>query len=152
MRAICFAVGLACRGGCPSGDTGALAAWQDLPTVWPPALAPAVPSRADNRGQVWTAVFAAVRCAMRLHVRILPRIFAGHETAKDLTLSPRAVARGEQIAVETGKSLSAVIEAQLLAIPTPGKGSEDYWPGPAFKRISRPGDRRSQYLNAKHRA
>jgi hypothetical protein len=69
---------------------------------------------------------------------------------KNLTLSAKAVARGEQIAAETGKSLSAVIEEQLLAAPDPGKDSTDYWTGPALKPISRPRDARSRFLSRKH--
>ena len=71
---------------------------------------------------------------------------------KNLTLSSKAVARGEQIAAETGKSLSAVVEAQLMAIPAPGAKGEDYWPGPALKPLARRGDRRSLYLKRKHGA
>jgi len=70
---------------------------------------------------------------------------------KNLSLSPRAIARGEEIAAETGKSLSSVIEQQLLAIPTPGTRAEDYWSGPALRPIERPGDQRAAYLKRKHR-
>jgi len=69
---------------------------------------------------------------------------------KNLSLSPKAVARGEQVARETGKSLSAVVEAQLLAIPAPGSGNEDYWPRAALRPVSRPRDARVQYLKRKH--
>ncbi len=54
---------------------------------------------------------------------------------KNLSLSPKAIAREEEIAAETGKSLSWVIEQQLLAIPTPGVQAEDYWPGPALRPL-----------------
>ena len=53
---------------------------------------------------------------------------------KNLYLSPKAIARGEQIAAETGKSLSAVVEQQLLAIVAPEGTQEDYWPGRGLKR------------------
>jgi hypothetical protein len=69
---------------------------------------------------------------------------------KNLFLSAKAVARGEQIALETGRSLSAVVEEQLLAIPAPGVENEDYWPGPPMKPVSRPGDPRFEYLKRKH--
>ena len=71
---------------------------------------------------------------------------------KNLLLSSEAVARGRQLAAESQKSLSAVIEAQLLAAPSGhGKGDE-YWPGPALKPLSRPRDARSAYLKRKHGA
>ena len=83
----------------------------------------------------------------------IPCVYLAHmKQRKNLSLSPRAVARGEQIAAETGKSLSAVIEAQLLAIPALEAASEDYWPGRALKPLSRPGDPRNRYLKAKHGA
>ena len=69
---------------------------------------------------------------------------------KNLSLSPEAIARGEQIAAETGKSLSAVIEDQLLAIPAPRAAQEDYWPGPPLKPAGRRGDPRGEYLKRKH--
>ena len=47
---------------------------------------------------------------------------------KNLTLSSKAVARGEEIAAETGKSLSAVIEEQLLAAPWQGLHGLLDWP------------------------
>jgi hypothetical protein len=67
---------------------------------------------------------------------------------KNLTLSSKAIARGEQLAAETGKSLSAVIEEQLLAAP--GNGTADYWVGPPLKPLSRPGNARSRFLSRKH--
>lgn len=67
-----------------------------------------------------------------------------------LSLSAKAVARGEQIAAETGKSLSAVVEAQLLAIRSPEATMEEFWPKPALKPIRRPGDARYEYLKRKH--
>jgi len=70
---------------------------------------------------------------------------------KSLSRSTRAIARGEQIAVEAGKSLSKVVEDQLLTIPSPEALHEDYWPGPALKPVRRPGDARYQFLKRKHR-
>ncbi len=69
---------------------------------------------------------------------------------KNLSLSPESVAKGRQLAAETGKSLSAVIEAQLLATVSTAAVGEDYWPGPALKPLSRPRDPRSAYLKRKH--
>jgi len=69
---------------------------------------------------------------------------------KNLSLSPESVARGRQLAAETGRSLSAVIEAQLLATPSAAGAGDEYWPGPALKALSRPGDARSAYLKRKH--
>ncbi len=69
---------------------------------------------------------------------------------KNLSLSARAIARGEQIAAELGTSLSGVIEEQLLAIPTVEGKAEDYWEGPALKPVARPGDKRAAYLKRKH--
>jgi hypothetical protein len=69
---------------------------------------------------------------------------------KNLSLSSESVARGGQLADETGKSLSSVIEAQLPATTSVAGAREDYWPGPALKPLSRPGDARSPYLKRKH--
>ena len=69
---------------------------------------------------------------------------------KNLSLSPKAIARGEQIAAEKGKSLSAVIEEQLLAMPSPDVKQEDYWRGPPLKPVARLGDPRAEYLRRKH--
>lgn len=69
---------------------------------------------------------------------------------KTLSLSQRAIARGEQIAAESGKTLSAVVEEQLLTIPTVGTESEEFWAGPPLKPIKRPGDPRYEYLKRKH--
>lgn len=69
---------------------------------------------------------------------------------KNLSLSPKAIARGQQIAEETGRSLSAIVEEQLLAIRSPGAGPEEYWPGPALKPVERADDRRTAYLRRKH--
>jgi hypothetical protein len=69
---------------------------------------------------------------------------------KNLSLSPESVARGRQLAAETGTSLSAVIEAQLLAAPSAADARDDYWPGPALKALSRPADSRGAYLKRKH--
>ncbi len=69
---------------------------------------------------------------------------------KNLSLSPEAVARGRQLAAEAGKSLSAVIETQLLTAPSAKNEQNDYWPGPAIKPLARTGDVRGAYLNRKH--
>jgi hypothetical protein len=69
---------------------------------------------------------------------------------KNLVLSPKAIARGEQLAAEKSTSLSQVIEDQLLAVPIGETADEEYWSGPALKPISRPGDPRHQYLKRKH--
>ena len=69
---------------------------------------------------------------------------------KNLSLSPKAIARGEQIAAEQGKSLSGVIEEQLLAIRTVEGKEEDYWDGPALKPLARSEDKRAEYLKRKH--
>jgi len=69
---------------------------------------------------------------------------------KSFSLSDKAIARGEQIAAETGKTLSAVIEEQLLAIPSAHAGSEEFWPGRALKPVKRPGDARCEFLKRKH--
>ncbi len=69
---------------------------------------------------------------------------------KNLSLSRKAVAKGEQVAVESGRSLSAVIESQLLAIPTEKAEAEAYWSGPALKPVERRDDPRYQFLKRKH--
>jgi hypothetical protein len=69
---------------------------------------------------------------------------------KSFSLSDKANARGEQVAAETGKSLSAVIEEQLLAIPSAHVASEEFWPGRALKLVKRPGDARYEFLKRKH--
>ena len=69
---------------------------------------------------------------------------------KSFSLSDRAIAHGERIAAETGTSLSAVIEAQLLAIPSTHAGREEFWPGRALKPVKRPGDARYEFLKRKH--
>ena len=71
---------------------------------------------------------------------------------KNLLLSREAVARGEELALETGRSLSGVVEAQLLNAPTAGAESEEYWPRPALKPLARRGDARAGYLKRKHGA
>jgi hypothetical protein len=63
---------------------------------------------------------------------------------KNLTLSREAIARGEKLAAERSSSLSQVIEEQLLAIPSPEAAREQYWSGPAFKPVARPGDPRHE--------
>ncbi len=69
---------------------------------------------------------------------------------KSFSLSHQAIARGEQLAAETGKSLSDVVEEQLLAIPSAAAGPEEFWPGRALKPIKRPGDARHEFLKRKH--
>ena len=69
---------------------------------------------------------------------------------KILSLSDQAIAHGEQIAAETGQSLSAVIEAQLLAIPSAHAKPEEFWPGRALKPVKRLGDARHEFLKHKH--
>lgn len=69
---------------------------------------------------------------------------------KILSLSDKAIARGEQIAAETGRSLSALVEAQLLAIPSVTTEHEEFWPGRALKPVKRPGDARYEFLKRKH--
>ena len=69
---------------------------------------------------------------------------------KNLSLSPESVAKGSQLAVETGRRLSAVIEAQLLATPSAAAVEDHYWPGPALKPLSRPCDARNAYLKREH--
>ena len=69
---------------------------------------------------------------------------------KTLFLSAKALARGEQLAAEAGKSFSALVEEQLLAIPSVGIMKEDYWAGRTLKPLSRPGDKRMRYLKRKH--
>ena len=69
---------------------------------------------------------------------------------KNLSLSKKAIARGEQIAAETGKSLSAIVEEQLLLVPLPGGNAQDYWSGAALKPVRRPSDKRMHYLKRKH--
>jgi hypothetical protein len=71
---------------------------------------------------------------------------------KDLLLSREAIARGEQLAQESRRSLSAVVEAQLLGAPCPGPQPEEHWPGPALKPLARPGDARARYISRKHGA
>jgi hypothetical protein len=71
---------------------------------------------------------------------------------KNLYLSREAIARGQQLALETGKTLSAIVEAQLLAVPSMVSQPDDYWPGPHLRPLARPGDPRSNYLKLKHGA
>jgi hypothetical protein len=68
---------------------------------------------------------------------------------KNLFLSAKAIARGEEIAAETGKSLSAVVEEQLLTSPSPTVEPEEFWPAPALKPIKRANDPRYHYLKQK---
>ena len=69
---------------------------------------------------------------------------------KSFFLSDLAIAHPVQFAAETGKSLSAVIEAHLLAIPSVHTGGEEFWPGPTLKPVKRPGDARHEFLKRKH--
>ena len=69
---------------------------------------------------------------------------------KSFSLSDQAIARGKQIAAESGKSLSAVIEEQLLAIPSADVEHEEFWPGHALKPVKRFGDARYAFLKRKH--
>ena len=69
---------------------------------------------------------------------------------KNLLLSSEAIARGQQVAQETGRSLSAVVEEQLLSIRIAKAGPEDYWSGPALRPVQRAEDERFAYLRRKH--
>lgn len=69
---------------------------------------------------------------------------------KTVSLSTQAIARGERIAAEAGKTLSAVIEAQLMATPPAGDSTEEFWPGPALKPVKGGGDPRYEFLKRKH--
>lgn len=69
---------------------------------------------------------------------------------KSFSLSDKAIARAKQIAAETGKSLSAVIEEQLLAIPSADAKHEEFWAGHALKPVKRHGDARYEFLKRKH--
>lgn len=89
-------------------------------------------------------------CALRLQYAHRPRTVIVMKRRKNLSLSAEAIARGEQIAAEKGKSLSAIIEEQLLAIVTPNGKEEDYWPAPPMKRVAKPHDPRTAYLKRKH--
>jgi hypothetical protein len=92
-------------------------------------------------------LYAHNACFMRINALDCPPM----KRRKNLSLSPKAIALGEQIAAETGKSLSAVIEEQLLAIPSPDHQGGDYWPKPALEPVERPGNPRTRYLKRKHR-
>ncbi len=76
----------------------------------------------------------------------------GVKHRKNLYLSRAAIAKGEQLALESRQSFSAIVEAQLLTAPVKTASVEDYWPGPALKPLALPGDRRSNYLKRKHGA
>jgi hypothetical protein len=69
---------------------------------------------------------------------------------KSFLLSDEAIARGEQVAAQSGKSFSALIEERLLAIPATNGAHEEFWRGPALKPVQRPGDSRSDFLKRKH--
>jgi hypothetical protein len=72
------------------------------------------------------------------------------KTRKNLSLSPRAVARGERLAHSRHTSLSELVEKQLLQIPDPPGDQEEFWPGPALKPAKRRNDPRGDYLSKKH--
>ena len=69
---------------------------------------------------------------------------------KSLLLSKRAITLGERVAAQSGKSLSALVEEQLLALPSPETEAEEFWTGPALKPLRRCGDARSEFLRRKH--
>ncbi len=68
---------------------------------------------------------------------------------KNLLLDEEAVTRGERAARERRVSLSALVEKQLLSIPSLAEEKE-FWPGPPGKPLSRSGDPRHEYLRRKH--
>ena len=69
---------------------------------------------------------------------------------KNLYLSVEAVARGERLAKGSQTSLSEVVEKQLLQIPEVPGGKEEFWTGPALRRLRRKNDPRADYLARKH--
>ena len=69
---------------------------------------------------------------------------------KNLWLEAAAVARGERAARERKLSLSALVEKQLLAIPTLEE-EDEFWPGTPGIPVSRPGEPRYENLRRKHR-
>ena len=70
---------------------------------------------------------------------------------KKLSLSRRAVAAGEALALEQGLKFSELVEKQLATAPRVGTtGLEHYWEGPALKPLRRAGDARHAYLQRKH--
>src|SRR5258706_11530688 len=110
------------------------------------------------RGRAWRALLSAAyssgskilefsMCRKRLE-QALKQLLMPHRNAcldahngyymrmkrrKNLCLSPKAIARGEQLAAEKSTSLSQVIEQQLLSVPVGDAGAEEYWSGPALK-------------------
>ena len=67
---------------------------------------------------------------------------------KSLELDVRAVAIGERLAAQRGKSgLSALVEEQLLAM---GKPEPEHYSPYHGKPMPRPGDPRYEYLERKH--
>jgi hypothetical protein len=69
---------------------------------------------------------------------------------KTLFLSEDAISRAEQVAAETGKTISSVIEERLLGLPLSHPLKEDFWPAPPLRPVKRPGDPRQRYLKRKH--
>jgi hypothetical protein len=69
---------------------------------------------------------------------------------KNLYLSVEAVARGERLAKGNQTSLSELVEKQLLQIPEVPGGNEEFWTGPALRRLRRKHDPRGEYLARKH--
>lgn len=68
----------------------------------------------------------------------------------NLSLDARAVAAGKRVARLRGeKSLSALVEKQLLALEREAGEAEDYSPHHG-KIIPRPGEARYEYLIRKH--
>jgi hypothetical protein len=68
---------------------------------------------------------------------------------KNITLSRKAILRGERAAKNRGASLSALVERHLLSLGNDADESEHYWPE-IGRPISRPGDVRYEYLRKKH--
>ena len=88
-------------------------------------------------------------CEMRIQLALCAfrALYSFYETAQESVAFVRVRCQGP---TNCGKSLSAVIEAQLLAAPSAGALEGDYWHGPALKPLSRPGDACGAYLKRKH--
>jgi hypothetical protein len=72
---------------------------------------------------------------------------------KTILLSEQVIARAERFAAESGKTLSSLVEEQLLTLPSINSQrdpEEDFWPGPALKPLKRSGNPRFEYLRRKH--
>jgi hypothetical protein len=69
---------------------------------------------------------------------------------KTFLLSEDAIARPEQFAARSGKSVSPVIEEKLLGIPLSISSNDEFWPGPALQPKRRTGDAKFEYLKRKH--